>query len=72
MFDDNFREDAAFKDETPASPAEIDAAPSLRSGRRFLGMTSIQRFIIAVLMMVMVCALGMGCLLVTGKIGLPF
>jgi len=35
-------------------------------------MTPIQRFIIAVLMMVMVCVLGAMCLLITGKIGFYF
>jgi len=33
-------------------------------------MTAIQRFIIAVMLMVAVCTLGAMCLLITGKIGL--
>ncbi len=38
----------------------------------FLGMTPVQRFIIAVMVMMMVCILSTFCLLVTEKIAFPF
>ena len=38
----------------------------------FLGMTAIQRFVIAVMILFMVCILSSFCLLVTEKISLPF
>jgi hypothetical protein len=74
---DNLRDDASsspfFEDETPSNEAAFDEvqAPRLRSGR-FLGMTPLQRFIIAVMLMLMVCLVGTMCLLVTGKMGLYF
>ncbi|MEA3351679.1 MAG: hypothetical protein U9Q82_13760 [Chloroflexota bacterium] len=38
----------------------------------FLGMTPIQRFVIAIMILLMVVILGSFCLLVTEKIALPF
>jgi len=38
----------------------------------FLGMTPVQRFIIAVMAMMMVCILSTFCLLVSERIALPF
>ncbi len=38
----------------------------------FLGMTAGQRFIIALLLFMMSCVMGAGCLLLTGKVQLPF
>lgn len=50
---------------------EIGTESSPRqSNGKFLGMTSFQRFIVAVMLMVAVCTLGAMCLLLTGKIGL--
>jgi len=74
MFD-NLRDDVnSFKDQEQAiyQPASntISSSPSSSRPSRFLGMTSIQRFVIAVLLMAAVCVLGMMCLLVTGKIAL--
>ena len=44
-------------------------AASLRRGisGRFLGMTAQQRFIIAVMLMIMVCTLGAVCMLISGS-----
>ncbi len=39
-------------------------------GGLFLGMTASQRLIIAILLLVSVCALGTMCLMVTGRIGI--
>ena len=74
---DSFRQQAdddIFQE--PKKPAEEAAMirPSLRSRRRrrnFLGMTAMQRFIIAVMLLVMTCLLGTFCLLVTQRIVPP-
>lgn len=41
-----------------------------RSGKKFLGMTPGQRFILAILLLFTVAVMGMMCLLVTGKLTL--
>jgi hypothetical protein len=73
MFD-NLRDDAAssFYEEDTQPPDEEAhvATPKRKSGGKFLGMTPVQRFIIAVMLMIAVCTLGAMCLLITGKIGL--
>jgi hypothetical protein len=73
---DSFREQAddnVFVE--PEKPAEAaPAAPKRRARRRrgnFLGMTAVQRFIIAVMLLFMICLLGTLCLLVTQKIYFP-
>jgi hypothetical protein len=73
MFD-NLREEASkpFYEEEEAKfqPAAgtqpIFGAPS---SRRILGMTSVQRFVIAFMFFLAVCLIGGMALLVTGKIG---
>ncbi len=44
-------------------------APARRrkSSGRFLGMTAPQRFLIAVMLMIMVCSLGAMCMVISGK-----
>ena len=81
MFD-NLRDDASSSfyedDDDPFfTGEEVEAAPvaapprrKKSKGKKLLGMTDVQRFIIAVMLMVAVCTLGTMCLLVTGKIGL--
>jgi hypothetical protein len=73
MFD-NLRDDAAssFYEEDTQPPDEeaYVAAPKRKNDGKILGMTPVQRFIIAVMLMIAVCALGAMCLLLTGKIGL--
>jgi len=73
---DNLRDDAAssFYDEETLPPEEAIAAvpPRRRSNGKLLGMTPVQRFIIAMMLMVAVCASGTICLLLTNKIGLIF
>jgi len=73
MFD-NLREEASsgsfYEDEAKFQPAAGTAADSApRSSVRLFGMTPVQRFFIAVLLMIAVCTLGTMCLLVTGRIG---
>ena len=78
MFD-NLREDADSSlyedDDTELFPEEevqavVAPPPRRKSDGKFLGMTSMQRFIIALMLMIAVCALGAMCLLLTGKVGL--
>lgn len=76
MFD-NLREQANstpfYEDEDQFRKAEgLSAAPPPRriANGSFLGMSPGQRFIIAVMLLIAVCALGSMCLLITGKISL--
>lgn len=75
MFD-NLRNDAnsgSFyeDDKVQAKPAAGAIAPTTRpKSAKFLGMTAQQRFIIAVMMMIAVCVLGIMLLLITGRFGL--
>ena len=73
MFD-NLRDDAEssfYEDDTQPPNEEFDiSARKRKSGGKILGMTPIQRFIIAVMLMIAVCTLGAMCLLLTGKIGI--
>jgi hypothetical protein len=75
MFD-NLRDDAAssFYEEDTIPPDEVIAVapPRRRTSGKFLGMTPVQRFIIATMLLIAVCASGMMCLLLTNKIGLIF
>ena len=70
---DNLRDDASakpfYEEEAQFKPAEITSSPT-RNGR-FLGMTSFQRFVVALMLLFAVCALGSMCLLITQKIGIP-
>jgi hypothetical protein len=73
---DSFREQAddnVFVE--PEKPAGTSPAAPKRRARRqrgnFLGMTAVQRFIIAVMLLFMICLLGTLCLLVTQKIYFP-
>lgn len=77
MFD-NLRDDASSplseEDVSELFPEEVEAGASAFSSQKtngkILGMTAVQRFIIVVMLMVAVFALGAMCLLLTGKIGL--
>jgi hypothetical protein len=73
---DNLRDESSskpfFEDEAQFQPADASAIPAPRRSGRFLGMTPVQRFIIAVMALIMVCVLGSMCLLLTGKMGLYF
>lgn len=77
MFD-NLRDDASSsfyeEDDTvfPEGNAKmsVSMAPRRKSNGKFLGMTSMQRFIIATMLLIAVCMLGTVCLLATGRMGL--
>lgn len=71
MFED-FRkqaEDAAFPDEVHEE--ELLSEPIHHSNGRILGMTPVQRFIIALMLLFMIIILGTLFLLVTSKIEIP-
>jgi hypothetical protein len=73
MFD-NLRDDASssfYEEDTQSTDEEVyAAAPKSKKSGKILGMTPVQRFILAVMLMIAVCTLGAMCLLLTGKIGL--
>ncbi len=67
-----------FEEEEPQKPAEETAgtAYAYRTTRRqrppFLGMTPPQRFVLALMLFMMVCVVGMLMLVVMDKVVLPF
>ncbi len=77
MFD-NLREQANsasfYDDEAQFQEAEGAARPRAKrrntSDGRFLGMTPAQRFFVAVMILMALCALGSMLLLITGKVSL--
>lgn len=66
---DQFREEAdaslQFEDD---ERDPFDIPPK----RPFLGMTPLQRFVIALMLLVITCVLSAFCLIISGKIVLPF
>lgn len=73
MFD-NLREEmfaSPYEEQAQLTPTAGTTSDLARQrSNRFLGMTPIQRFILALLMMIAVCSVGAMCLLVTGRVGL--
>jgi len=71
---DNLRDSAEqspfFQEEEPVEEAE--AVKAVQPKAPFLGMTSAQRFVIAIMLFLMVCVLGSFCLLISEKVVLPF
>lgn len=75
---DNLRDDAGsslYEEDDTLFPEEdavvsIAAAPKRKASGKFLGMTPMQRLIIALMLMIAVCTLGTMCLFLTGRIGL--
>jgi hypothetical protein len=72
MFD-NLRDEAASKSFYEEEEAKFQPAAGTESSpkgsKRILGMTAIQRFVIAFMVMLAVCIIGAMALLATGKIG---
>ena len=73
MFDD-FRQQAEESEIEQLPEAEMSQKDiALRAApKRFLGMTAVQRLVIAVMLLMMVCVSGSFFLLVTGKVVPPF
>lgn len=55
---------SSFEEELPPPPPDPPT--------RFLGMTPFQTFFIALLLLLITCLLSVSCLLVTGRVVLPF
>ncbi len=71
MFD-NLREDATsnpYEEAQFQSTAGTQSAFGAPSSRRILGMTAVQRFVIAFMLFLAVCTIGGMALLVLGKMG---
>lgn len=71
MFDD-LRNEASKQYDEESQAIYKPAANTIAAGgrsRKLFGMTSIQRFIIVVMLMMTTCALGFLCLFLTGRIG---
>lgn len=70
---DDLRNSASSSYEEEPSP---QGAPEHRQRRRvqgeFMGMTAVQRFVIALLLFLMTCVLASFCLVITEKMVLPF
>ncbi|MBI5298011.1 MAG: hypothetical protein HY869_21250 [Chloroflexi bacterium] len=74
---DNLRDEANsqpfFQDDAELTTAETTALPEPSprvGGGRFLGMTPMQRFIISVMLLIMVCIISFTCLWMTNSIGI--
>lgn len=71
MFDD-LRNDAAkqYEEDVQADyqPASVSTT-SMRRSKKFLGMTSMQRFVLVFLLMIATCIIGFLCLFAFGRIG---
>jgi hypothetical protein len=76
MFDDlrNDSNQAAFLEDQPA-PAAVStggrpAKKAKKKSTKILGMTAVQRFVLATLLFLVVCILGVAVLVLTGKVAL--
>ncbi len=65
---DDFRQQA----DSSATFDEDDYFEAQPKRRPFLGMTPVQRFVVAMMLLVIACVLGSFCLIVTEKVVLPF
>ena len=74
MFDNIRGETTSLFNDDDFEEVVEESAPEISRERskpgKFLGMTSFQRFIIALMLMITACILGTMCLLLAGKIGL--
>lgn len=65
-----------FRDDSDSSMIfefeDSDRPETLPKERPFMGMTPVQRFVIALMLLVIACVLSAFCLIVTEKIVLPF
>ena len=71
MFED-LREDADFVEDDEDDYDYQESVASVPTQAQFLGMTPVQRFVIAFLILMMTCILGLFFLLITETLWLPF
>jgi hypothetical protein len=72
---DNLRDQATFQDDEPLEPEPPKPTRKRRTRRGFdqiTGTTAPQRFVLAVMLFVAVCLVGVVVLFFLNKIGLPF
>jgi hypothetical protein len=73
---DNLRDQASsspfFQEQEPLPEQQEEALPAKRSLDQIIGMNAQQRFIIALMLLMIVCVLGVMLLVVTGRMSLPF
>jgi hypothetical protein len=67
---DDFRKSAAEPSQSENIP-QPEYQPQSEEGKKFLGMTAKQRFIVALLLLISVCVLGSLCLVIFGKVYFP-
>jgi hypothetical protein len=68
---DDIRKTASEPSQQENAPQPENKQPLQGDGKKFLGMTAKQRFILALLLLVSVCVLGSLCLVVFGKVYFP-
>jgi hypothetical protein len=69
---DDLRNSASTPVEPDPEHPPFTELPSRRKREPFLGMKPGQRFVLVLLLFMMTCVLGAGCLVLTGKVYLPF
>jgi hypothetical protein len=69
---DDLRNSASNPVESDPEPSPFRDLPPRRKRDSFLGMNPVQRFVLVLLLFLMTCVLGAGCLVLTGKVFLPF
>jgi len=68
---DDIRKTASEPSQQEDAPQLEDQQPEPGQGKKFLGMTAKQRFILALLLLISICVLGSLCLVVFGKVYFP-
>ncbi len=68
---DDIRKSASEPSQQENAPQLENQQPQAEDGKKFLGMTAKQRFIIALLLLISICVLGSLCLVVFGKVYFP-
>lgn len=68
---DDLRNSASNSFQEEESPAEQEIVPTRRR-EPFLGMSAGQRFVIVLMLFLMTIVLSAGCLILTGRVVLPF
>lgn len=69
---DDLRDDASFVEEDSEPDSEYQGTPSAGTQTQFLGMTPVQRFVLAFMILMMTCILGSFFLLITETVWLSF
>ena len=68
---DDIRKTASEPSQQENAPEPENRRPQPDDGKKFLGMTAKQRFIISLLLLISICGLGSLCLVIFGKVYFP-